>query len=111
MPLRRVITSPEFVGAGRTLPMEIRRAMPVIVTEDPAAARVFYESFLGFRVAMDEDGMIMFASRSTPTTSATPPEGSSILPATSLDSGSTDRLGTKLLEMTRSRLTTKPCRR
>jgi catechol 2,3-dioxygenase-like lactoylglutathione lyase family enzyme len=48
--------------------MEIRRAIPVIVTDDPAAAREFYESFLGFRVAMDEDGMTMFASRSTPTT-------------------------------------------
>lgn len=48
--------------------MEIRRAMPVIVTDDPAAAREFYETFLGFRVAMDEDGMLMFASTSTPTT-------------------------------------------
>ncbi|MCU1634659.1 MAG: hypothetical protein JWM61_3311 [Micrococcaceae bacterium] len=48
--------------------MEIRRVMPVIVTEDLVAAREFYESFLGFRVAMDEDGMVMFASRSTPTT-------------------------------------------
>lgn len=48
--------------------MEIRRAMPVIVTDDPAAAREFYESFLGFRVAMDQDGMLMFASTSTPTT-------------------------------------------
>ena len=48
--------------------MEVRRAMPVIVTDDPAAAREFYESFLGFRSAMDQDGMLMFASRSTPTT-------------------------------------------
>jgi catechol 2,3-dioxygenase-like lactoylglutathione lyase family enzyme len=42
--------------------------MPVIVTEQPVAARAFYETFLGFRVAMDEDGMLMFASKSTPTT-------------------------------------------
>jgi catechol 2,3-dioxygenase-like lactoylglutathione lyase family enzyme len=46
----------------------IRRAMPVIKTERPAEARTFYEGFLGFRVAMDEDGMLMLASTSTPTT-------------------------------------------
>ena len=48
--------------------MDIRRAMPVILVENPAAARQFYESFLGMRVAMEQDGMLMFASRSTPTT-------------------------------------------
>lgn len=48
--------------------MEIRRAMPVIITENPAETRDFYERFLGFRVAMDEDGMLMLASMSTPTT-------------------------------------------
>jgi catechol 2,3-dioxygenase-like lactoylglutathione lyase family enzyme len=48
--------------------MEIRRAMPVITTDHPAQTRAFYEDFLGFRVAMDEDGMLMLASRSTPTT-------------------------------------------
>ena len=42
--------------------------MPVLTTDDPQAARAFYESFLGFRVAMDQDGMLMFASPSTPTT-------------------------------------------
>lgn len=48
--------------------MEIRRAMPVITTNNPAQTREFYEKFLGFRVAMDEDGMLMLASTSTPTT-------------------------------------------
>jgi catechol 2,3-dioxygenase-like lactoylglutathione lyase family enzyme len=48
--------------------MEIRRAMPVIKTERPAAVRAFYVDFLGFRVAMDEDGLLMLASPSTPTT-------------------------------------------
>ncbi|MBC9225672.1 glyoxalase [Aeromicrobium sp. 636] len=48
--------------------MKIRRAIPVLTTDDPAAARAFYESYLGFRVAMDEDGMLMFSSPSTPTT-------------------------------------------
>ncbi|SMX87321.1 Uncharacterized conserved protein PhnB, glyoxalase superfamily [Brevibacterium sp. Mu109] len=42
--------------------------MPVITTEQPAQARAFYETFLGFRVAMHEDGMLMLASTSTPTT-------------------------------------------
>jgi catechol 2,3-dioxygenase-like lactoylglutathione lyase family enzyme len=48
--------------------MEIRRAMPVIKTDRPDELRAFYEGFLGFRVAMDEDGMLMLASTSTPTT-------------------------------------------
>jgi uncharacterized glyoxalase superfamily protein PhnB len=48
--------------------MQIRRAMPVIRTDRPAEARAFYEGFLGFRVAMDEAGMLMLASTSTPTT-------------------------------------------
>ena len=42
--------------------------MPVIVCDDPAAARDFYVDMLGFRVAMDEDGMLMLASTSVPTT-------------------------------------------
>jgi len=48
--------------------MRIRRAIPVLTTDDPAAARAFYESWLGFRVSMDEDGMMLFASPDTPTT-------------------------------------------
>jgi catechol 2,3-dioxygenase-like lactoylglutathione lyase family enzyme len=48
--------------------MRIRRAMPVLVTDDPDGARAFYRDVLGFRVAMDEDGMLMLASTSTPTT-------------------------------------------
>lgn len=48
--------------------MYIRRAMPVLTTTDPEGARAFYEGFLGFRVAMEQDGMLMFASTSTPTT-------------------------------------------
>ena len=48
--------------------MDIRRAIPVVRTDRPAATRAFYRDFLGFRVAMDEDGMTMFASTSVPTT-------------------------------------------
>ena len=48
--------------------MTIRRAMPVVITEDPAASRAFYEGVLGFRVAMEEDGLLMFVSPSVPTT-------------------------------------------
>jgi catechol 2,3-dioxygenase-like lactoylglutathione lyase family enzyme len=48
--------------------MRIRRAMPVLTTDDPEAATAFYEGFLGFRRAMDEDGLRMFASPSVPTT-------------------------------------------
>jgi catechol 2,3-dioxygenase-like lactoylglutathione lyase family enzyme len=42
--------------------------MPVVKVEDPAAAREFYEGFLGFRVGMEEDGLLMLASWSVPTT-------------------------------------------
>jgi uncharacterized glyoxalase superfamily protein PhnB len=48
--------------------MSIRRAMPVVVVEDPVAAREFYVGLLGFGVAMEEDGLMMLASPSTPTT-------------------------------------------
>jgi catechol 2,3-dioxygenase-like lactoylglutathione lyase family enzyme len=48
--------------------MKIRRAMPVIKVADAAQARRFYVDFLGFRVAMDQDGMLMLASTSVPTT-------------------------------------------
>ncbi len=37
-------------------PVSIRRAMPVVVTTDPAATREGYERFLGFEVVMDEQG-------------------------------------------------------
>ncbi|MDQ0734691.1 VOC family protein [Arthrobacter agilis] len=48
--------------------MSVRRSIPVLKTRNPAAARAFYEEFLGFRVAMDEDGMLLFVSTTTPTT-------------------------------------------
>ncbi len=46
----------------------IRRAIPVVVTEDPEGTRAFYEGFLGFRVAMEEAGFLMLVSPSEPTT-------------------------------------------
>ena len=51
-----------------TAGVDIRRAMPVIKTDKPGETRSFYEDFLGFRAAMSEDGMLMMASTSTPTT-------------------------------------------
>ncbi|MEA2192624.1 MAG: hypothetical protein QOI73_2745 [Solirubrobacteraceae bacterium] len=48
--------------------MSIRRAMPVVVTEDPAGTRAFYVDFLGFEVRMEQDGFLMLASPSVPTT-------------------------------------------
>jgi catechol 2,3-dioxygenase-like lactoylglutathione lyase family enzyme len=42
--------------------------MPVLKVDSPDAVRAFYVDFLGFRVAMDEDGMLMLASTSVPTT-------------------------------------------
>jgi catechol 2,3-dioxygenase-like lactoylglutathione lyase family enzyme len=48
--------------------MNIRRAIPVVVTEDPEGTRAFYADFLGFRVGMEEDGFLMLVSPSEPTT-------------------------------------------
>ena len=48
--------------------MSIRRAIPVVVTLDPAGTREFYERFLGFVVAMEEEGFLMLVSPSVPTT-------------------------------------------
>ncbi len=46
----------------------IRRALPVVKTDDPAGTRAFYVDFLGFEVRMEEDGFVMLASPSVPTT-------------------------------------------
>ena len=44
--------------------MTIRRAIPNLLSGDLAATRDFYAGFLGFDVAMDEEGFTMFASPS-----------------------------------------------
>jgi catechol 2,3-dioxygenase-like lactoylglutathione lyase family enzyme len=46
----------------------IRRAMPVVFTDDPQGSRAFYEDFLGLRVAMEQDGFLMLQSPTAPTT-------------------------------------------
>ena len=46
----------------------IRRAMPVVFTDDPQGSRAFYEEFLGLRVAMAQDGFLMLQSPNVPTT-------------------------------------------
>lgn len=48
--------------------MDVRRAIPVLTTADPDGMRSFYEEFLGFEIAMHEDGMMMLKSASVPTT-------------------------------------------
>jgi catechol 2,3-dioxygenase-like lactoylglutathione lyase family enzyme len=51
--------------------MTIRRAIPNLLSGDLAASRDFYAGFLGFDVAMDEDGFTMFASPSNRTAQIT----------------------------------------
>jgi catechol 2,3-dioxygenase-like lactoylglutathione lyase family enzyme len=51
--------------------MSIRRAIPNLLSGDLAATRDFYAGFLGFDVAMDEDGFTMFASPSNRTAQIT----------------------------------------
>jgi uncharacterized glyoxalase superfamily protein PhnB len=46
----------------------IRRAIPVVHTDDPEGTRASYVDLLGFRVAMDQGGMFMLVSPSVPTT-------------------------------------------
>jgi catechol 2,3-dioxygenase-like lactoylglutathione lyase family enzyme len=51
--------------------MTIRRAIPNILVDDLDAAKGFYNAFLGFDVAMDEPGFVMFASPSNRTAQIT----------------------------------------
>jgi catechol 2,3-dioxygenase-like lactoylglutathione lyase family enzyme len=51
--------------------MTIRRAVPNLLVEDVEQARAFYQGFLGFDVAMDEPGFMMFASPSNRTAQIT----------------------------------------
>jgi predicted enzyme related to lactoylglutathione lyase len=46
----------------------IRRAMPVVMTDDPGGTREFYVDVLGFEVRMEAEGFLMLASPSVPTT-------------------------------------------
>ena len=46
----------------------LRRAVPIVFTDDPQGSRAFYEQFLGFRVAMARDGFLMLQSERVPTT-------------------------------------------
>ncbi len=46
----------------------IRRAMPIVFTEDPAGSRAFYVDLLGFTVGMEQPGFLMLRSASVPTT-------------------------------------------
>jgi catechol 2,3-dioxygenase-like lactoylglutathione lyase family enzyme len=49
----------------------IRRAIPNLLADDLDKSREFYSGFLGFDVAMDEDGFKMFASPSNRTAQIT----------------------------------------
>jgi catechol 2,3-dioxygenase-like lactoylglutathione lyase family enzyme len=49
----------------------IRRAIPNLLADDLAMSREFYAGFLGFDVAMDEEGFTMFASPSNRTAQIT----------------------------------------
>jgi catechol 2,3-dioxygenase-like lactoylglutathione lyase family enzyme len=51
--------------------VSIRRAIPNLLSTDLAATRDFYVGFLGFDVAMDEEGFTMFASPSNRTAQIT----------------------------------------
>jgi catechol 2,3-dioxygenase-like lactoylglutathione lyase family enzyme len=44
--------------------MTIRRAVPNLLADDLGEAREFFAGFLGFDVAMDDPGFMMFASPS-----------------------------------------------
>jgi catechol 2,3-dioxygenase-like lactoylglutathione lyase family enzyme len=48
------------------LPMTIVRTVPDIRALDLSASRTFYEDFLGFKVVMDQAGMLMLASPTEP---------------------------------------------
>jgi catechol 2,3-dioxygenase-like lactoylglutathione lyase family enzyme len=47
--------------------VEIRRAVPIVESDDLDETQRFYAGFLGFEVAMDEPGFKMFRSPINPT--------------------------------------------
>jgi catechol 2,3-dioxygenase-like lactoylglutathione lyase family enzyme len=47
--------------------MNIRRAIPIVESDDLDDSRRFYGDFLGFEVAMEMQGLAMFRSPSNPT--------------------------------------------
>ena len=49
---------PDRVPGGGAM-TAIRRAMPVVFTDDPDGSRAFYEDFLGFTVGMEQPGFLM----------------------------------------------------
>jgi catechol 2,3-dioxygenase-like lactoylglutathione lyase family enzyme len=51
--------------------MTIRRVVPNLLAADLAASRQFYADFLGFEIAMDEEGFMTFASPSNRTAQVT----------------------------------------
>ena len=51
--------------------MTIRRAIPNLVVEDTEAAKAFFNGFLGFEIAMDEAGFVMYRSPSNSTAQIT----------------------------------------
>jgi catechol 2,3-dioxygenase-like lactoylglutathione lyase family enzyme len=51
--------------------VNLRRAVPNLVVEDAEAAKAFFHGFLGFDVAMDEPGFVMYRSPSNPTAQIT----------------------------------------
>ena len=49
----------------------IRRAIPNLIVEDTEAAKSFFNGFLGFEIAMDEAGFVMYRSPSNATAQIT----------------------------------------
>lgn len=49
-----------------SIPMTIVRTVPDIRALDLSLSRDFYEDFLGFKLVMDQGGMLMFASPTEP---------------------------------------------
>jgi catechol 2,3-dioxygenase-like lactoylglutathione lyase family enzyme len=68
--------------------VSIRRAIPIVESDDLGDSRRFYGDFLGFEVAMEMEGLTMFSSPDNPTAQviaaspAGPASGSKPPPAT-----------------------------
>jgi catechol 2,3-dioxygenase-like lactoylglutathione lyase family enzyme len=63
--LQRLLTDGQR-SSKEKLPMSIVRTVPDIRALDLAVSRSFYEDLLGFKVVMDQAGMLMFASPTEP---------------------------------------------
>ena len=81
--------------------MSVRRVVPDIKSQNPAASRVFYVDFLGLELAMDLGFVMTFVSPSNPTAQISVVRddgGSTLLPDVSVEVADVDHVHQRAIE-------------